>query len=51
MVTLLAIWVLGVQQAETGWTTNDVVFAVLAFLAVTLLLLGVDIRRKGGNGQ
>jgi hypothetical protein len=40
---LLGVWVMANDQ--TGWATQDIVFAVLALLVVVLLLLGIDIRR------
>jgi hypothetical protein len=44
-------WVLLVNQADRGWTAQDAVLAIGAFLVIVLLLLGIDIRRKGGNGS
>lgn len=46
---VLGIWVLFINQAEQGFTTEDAVFAVVAFLVIILLLLGIDVRRKGGG--
>jgi hypothetical membrane protein len=45
LVMLLGIWIM--TNDQTGWSTQDVVFAVLALLGVALLLVGVDIRGKG----
>ena len=47
LVMLLAAWVL--LNDQTTWSTQDVVFVVVSFLAVVLLLLGVDVRRRGGG--
>jgi hypothetical protein len=47
---VLGIWVLFINQAEQGFTTEDAVFAVVAFLVIILLLLGIDVRRRG-NGS
>ena len=44
LVMLLGIWIMGNDQS--GWTTQDIVFAVLALLVVVMLLVGVDVRRK-----
>jgi uncharacterized membrane protein len=46
LVMVLGLWVLLVNQKEQGFTTNDAVFAVGAFLVIVLLLLGIDIRRR-----
>ena len=43
---MVGIWVITVNQSERGWTAQDAVLAVIAFLAMVLLLLGVDIRRR-----
>jgi uncharacterized membrane protein YdfJ with MMPL/SSD domain len=43
VVMLLGVWIM--TNDQTGWTTQDVVFAVLALLIVVLLLLGIDVRR------
>jgi membrane-bound ClpP family serine protease len=48
---ILGVWVLFINQAEQGFTAQDAVFAVVAFLAIILLLLGVDIRRRGGGKE
>ena len=48
IVMLLGIWIMANDQ--TGWATQDIVFAVLALLIVVLLLLGVDIRRERYKG-
>lgn len=47
---VVGIWVLFVNQADQGFSAQDAVFAALAFLVIILLLLGIDVRRKGGNG-
>lgn len=47
---IVGIWVLFVNQADQGFTVEDAVFAVVAFLVIILLLLGIDVRRRG-NGQ
>ena len=44
LVMLLGIWMM--TNDQTAWETRDVVFAVLALLAVVLLLLGIDIRGR-----
>jgi len=41
---LLGIWIMNNDQSS--WTTQDVVFAVVALLVVVMLLVGVDVRRK-----
>jgi hypothetical protein len=51
LTTLLAIWVMATKTSEQQWATQDVVLAVATFLAVLMLMLGVDIRRRGGNGS
>jgi hypothetical protein len=48
---VVGIWVLFINQAEQGFTAQDAVFATAAFLVIVLMLVGIDIRRKGGNGQ
>lgn len=48
IVMLLGVWIMGNDQS--AWSTQDVVFAVLALLIVVLLLLGVDIRRERYKG-
>ena len=48
LVMLLGVWVMSNDQS--AWSTQDVVFAVLALLIVVLLLLGVDIRRERYKG-
>ena len=48
IVMLLGVWIM--TNDQTGWSTQDVVFAVLALLIVVLLLLGVDIRRERYKG-
>jgi hypothetical protein len=49
---VVGTWVLLVNQADRGWTAQDAVFAVGAFLVIVLLLLGIDVRRKGrGDGD
>jgi len=45
---LLGIWIMANDQ--TGWATQDIVFAVLSLLIVVLLLLGIDIRRDRYKG-
>lgn len=45
LVMLLGVWVMANDQS--GWSTHDVVFAVLALLAVALLLVGIDLRGRG----
>jgi hypothetical protein len=47
LTMVLGIWILYVNQAQQGFTAQDAVFAVGAFLVIVLLLLGVDIRRRG----
>jgi hypothetical protein len=49
ITVMIAVWVITVNQSERGWTAQDAVLAVVAFLAMVLLLLGVDIRRRGGD--
>jgi len=49
LAMVIGIWVLYVNQGDQGFTVQDAVFAVVAFLAVVLLLLGVDIRRGSKN--
>ena len=44
LVMLLGIWIMNNDQSS--WTTQDVVFAVVALLVVVMLLVGVDVRRK-----
>lgn len=44
MVMLLGIWMM--TNDQSAWETRDVVFAVLALLAVVLLLVGIDIRGR-----
>jgi len=51
LTMLLAVWILAVEQEQTGWNTQDVVFAVVGFLAVIVLMLGIDIRRGGRDGD
>jgi hypothetical protein len=46
LTTMLVVWVLFINQAEQGFTAQDAVFAVGAFLVIVLLLLGVDLRRR-----
>lgn len=46
LVMVLGIWVLFINQKEQGFTANDAVFAVGAFLVLVLLLLGIDIRGR-----
>ena len=48
LVMLLGVWIMNNDQS--AWSTQDVVFAVLALLIVVLLLLGVDIRRERYKG-
>jgi hypothetical protein len=43
---VLGLWVLLVNQKEQGFTANDAVFAVGAFLVIVLLLVGIDIRHR-----
>jgi uncharacterized membrane protein len=47
LVMVIGVWVLFINQRDQGFTAQDAVFAVVAFLAIVLLLLGVDIRRSG----
>ena len=47
LVMLLGVWIM--VNDQTGWNTQDVVFAILTLLGVALLLLGVDIRRGKGD--
>jgi uncharacterized membrane protein len=49
LAMVIGIWVLFINQADQGFTAQDAVFATAAFLAIVLLLLGVDIRRRGGD--
>jgi hypothetical protein len=49
MVMLLGIWMM--TNDQSAWETRDVVFAVLALLAVVLLLVGIDIRGRGARRQ
>ena len=44
LVMLLGIWIMNNDQSS--WSTQDVVFAVTALLVVVLLLVGVDVRRR-----
>lgn len=43
---MVGIWVITINQSERGWEAQDAILAVVAFLAMTLLLLGIDIRRR-----
>lgn len=45
LVMLLGIWMM--TNDQSAWETRDVVFAVLALLAVVLLLVGLDLRGRG----
>lgn len=46
---VLGIWVLFVNQKEQGFSAQDAVFAVVAFIAIIALLLGIDIRGRKGD--
>ena len=50
LTMVLGVWVLFVNQQEQGWTAQDAVFAVGAFLVIVLLLLGIDLRRRRDDG-
>jgi len=49
IVMLLGVWVMANDQSS--WSTQDVVFAVVALLGVAVLLVGVDIRRMGRRDE
>lgn len=46
LTMVLGVWILFINQADQGFTAQDAVFAVVAFIAIIMLLLGVDIRRR-----
>lgn len=46
LTMVLGIWVLFVNQKEQGFSAQDAVFAVVAFIAIIALLLGIDLRRR-----
>jgi uncharacterized membrane protein len=50
LVMVIGIWILFINQGEQGFTAQDAVFAAVALLVIVLLLLGIDLRRRG-NGS